>query len=167
MAVMFTLMLEAVELDSEVDNMVVNIAQTSVDKLRKQIELLIKYCERRRSLNQRLNIGIGLAGILLGLGATLAGILYPNDGRIAALFGAGSATTQAILFAYPVNKRERIHRIVVAKLQNLLSDLEIKSNLDLEEIEALLREFKHLRLEALLEDSMNDASEESPEPEPT
>jgi hypothetical protein len=161
---MYTLMFEELALDFETIREVIRMTQTPVDKLKTQIELLIQYCESRRALNQRLNIGIGLAGILLGLGATVAGILHTEDARIAAIFGAGSATTQAVLFAYPVGKRERIHRIAVAKLQNLLSDLEIRtdSNVDAEEIKTLLAEFKHLRVKALLEDNVNNESEEPP-----
>lgn len=143
------------------------MTQTSIDKLKKQIEPLIQYCEQRRDLNQRLNIGIGLAGIVLGLGATVTGVVFKDDARIAAIFGAGSATTQAVLFAYPVNKRERIHREAVAKLQNLLTDLDIKTDIDAKAVEMLLEEFKDIRLKALLEDSIDDSSEEvsvSPEP---
>jgi hypothetical protein len=141
--------------------------QPSIDKLKKQIETLIRYCEQRRDLNQRLNIGIGLAGIILGLGATVSGILFDNDARIAAIFGAGSATTQAILFAYPVNKRERIHRVAVAKLQNLLSDLEIKAEIDTEEIAILLAELKDIRLKALLEDNIDgNPVDDNPEEPP-
>lgn len=148
------------------------MTQSSIDKLKEQIKSLIQYCERRRDLNQRLNIGIGLAGILLGLGATVAGIIHTEDARISAIFGAASATTQAILFAYPVNKRERIHRSAVAKLQNLLSDLEVKSDIDVEEVEVLLEEFKEIRLKALLEEEVNGNPEEpapqqtSPQPMP-
>lgn len=138
--------------------------QDPIDKLKQQIEILIRYCEHRRDLNQLLNLGIGLAGILLGLGATVTGIVYPENARIAAIFGAGSATTQAILFAYPVNKRERIHRLAVAKLQNLLSDLEIQSDIDAKEIEVILSEFKDIRLKALLEDTVDSNPEDTPVP---
>lgn len=142
-------------MQSSIDNM----TQPFIDKLKEQIKFLIQYCERRKELNQRLNIGIGLAGILLGLGATVTGIVT-EDARISAIFGAASATTQAILFAYPVNKRERIHRIAVAKLQNLLSDLEVKSDIDVEEVEVLLKDFKEIRLKALLEEEINGNPEE-------
>jgi hypothetical protein len=136
---------------------------TPTEKLKQQIQPLITHCEHRRNLNQYLNIGIGLAGILLGLGATVAGTISENA-KIAAIFGAASATTQSILFAYPVGKRERIHRTAVAQLENLLSDLEIRSDIDTEALEKLLAEFKEIRLKALLEDEVNSRSEES-EPE--
>jgi hypothetical protein len=125
---------------------------TPQEKLKAQIMPLIQHCKGRRTLNQSLNVGIGLAGILLGLGATVAGTLSDNNARIAAIFGASSATTQAILFAYPVGKRERIHRKAIADLENLLSDLEIRSDIDQNTLERLLERFKEIRLNALLED---------------
>ena len=36
--------------------------------------------------------------------------------KIAGIFGACSVPTQAILFAYPVDKQERTHRYAIAKL---------------------------------------------------
>lgn len=138
--------------------------ETSQDKLKAQISPLIEYCEKRRALNQRLGLSIGIAGILLGLGATVSGI-FSDNAKIAAIFGACSATTQAILFAYPVDKRERIHRCAVAKLQNLLSDLEIRSDIDPKEFEQLLDEFKEIRLKAILEDNSNAQAKEIEPPQ--
>lgn len=125
---------------------------TPHEKLKAQITMLIQHCKSKQKLNQSLNMSISLAGILLGLGATVAGTLSDNNARIAAIFGASSATTQAILFAYPVGKRERIHRRAIANLENLLSDLEIRNDVDQAALERLLEKFKEIRLNALLED---------------
>lgn len=141
------------------------MTQTSTEKLKAQISTLIQHCSSKQLLNQYLNIGIGLTGIMLGLGATVAGIVSDNNAKIAAIFGAGSATTQAILFAYPVGKRERIHRLAIAKLENLLTDLEIRSDIDDQALKKLLEEFKELRLKALLEDEISSEAEETlPQP---
>lgn len=133
---------------------------TPNEKLKAQIADLIRYCKNRQLLNQSLNLGISLAGILLGLGASVAGTLSNNNAKIAAVLGAGSATTQGILFAYPVSKRERIHRKAVARLENLLSDLEIRADIDAKALEKLLEDFKEIRLVALLEDELSRKPDE-------
>lgn len=140
------------------------VTQSASEKLRVQINELVQHCKNRQLLNQYLNMGIGLVGILLGLGATVSGIISDNA-KVAAIFGAGSATTQGILFAYPVGRRERIHRKAVAKLENLLSDLDIHPDMDTAALEKLLAEFKEIRLNALLEDETHNELEEStPQP---
>ena len=136
------------------------MTSTPTEKLKAQITSLIRHCKGKQLLNQSLNMGISLTGILLGLGATVAGTLSDSNARIAAVLGAGSATAQSILFAYPVGKRERIHRTAVAKLENLLTDLEIKlesrSDIDTQAFEKLLEEFKDIRFKALLENEVGN-----------
>jgi hypothetical protein len=119
--------------------------------LQEKIANLTPYYEGRRKLNQFLGIGIGLLGIGLSLGATITGIVTDNA-KIAAIFGACAATTQALLFAYPVDKRAAAYRVIAAKNNNLSIDLEIKKHTE-EQLQSLLEEFKAIRLEAAIEET--------------
>jgi hypothetical protein len=119
--------------------------------------------ERLRKLNQSLSIGIGLLGIALSLGATISGIVLKEDARIAAIFGACAATTQAILFAYPTDKRSRTYRVLVAKNENLRTELEIRQQTE-EELQKILAEFKAIRVQAALEEAVAGKMEKMEEP---
>jgi hypothetical protein len=110
-----------------------------------------------KKLNQSLNIGISLLGIGLSLGATISGILN-KDARIAAIFGACAATTQAILFAYPTDKRARAYRSLLARNENLQAELEVRPQTE-QELQKILDEFKMIRVQASLEESMFKRSE--------
>jgi hypothetical protein len=119
--------------------------------LRELIDEAAPQYENRKRLNQALGISIGLLGISLSLGATISGI-WSKDPRIAAAFSACAATTQAILFAYPVEKRAAAYRVIAAKNKNLAVDLELKQ-LDAEQFDSLVERFKEIRLEAALEEA--------------
>lgn len=110
------------------------------------------YYEERRNLNQSLSIRIGLLGIGLSLGATIAGIVTDNA-KISAIFGACAATAQAILFAYPVEKKAGVYRVLYTRNENLRIDLEVRQQTEAE-LQAILEEFKSLRLQAALEEAM-------------
>jgi hypothetical protein len=118
--------------------------------------------EQLRKLNQSLSVGIGLLGIGLSLGATISGIIITQDSRIAAIFGACAATTQAILFAYPTERRARTYRVLVAKNENLRADLEVKQQTE-EELQKILEEFKSIRVQAALEEATARKTEKTGE----
>lgn len=131
------------------------------EKLKELIqEASLKYKNLSR-LNQFLSLGVGLLGISLSLGATISGVMT-QDSRIAAIFGACAATSQAILFAYPVEKRAAIYRILTAKNSNLEDELEIWQQTDAE-LRRILEEFKSIRLEAALEEASPGKVEEAVE----
>jgi anthranilate/para-aminobenzoate synthase component II len=129
----------------------------------KRLQELVKQSttdyEELRKLNQWLGIGLGLLGIALSLGGTVSGILLPKDARISAIFGAGAAATQAILFAYPVDKRARVYRVLTAKNKNIAVDLEFSSQ-SAEQLQKTLQEFKLIRMEAAKEESSSVNSED-------
>ncbi len=120
--------------------------------------------DKLRKLNQSLSFGIGLLGISLSLGATISGIIIAKDSRIAAIFGACAATTQAILFAYPTDKRSRAYRALLAKNENLRTELEVRQQTD-EELQAILEEFKSIRVQAAFEEATTRKSENLQESE--
>ena len=122
-----------------------------ISKLKKIIDDSTLHYSDKQKLNQFLSIGIGLLGIGLSLGATIAGVATDNA-RIAAVFGACAATTQGLLFAYPVDKRAAAYRILSARNRNLSIDLEVKEQTD-EQLQNLIEEFKAIRLEAAIEES--------------
>ena len=117
---------------------------------------------RRKKLNQSLGMGIGLLGISLSLGATISGIVSTKE--VSAIFGACAATTQAILFAYPTDKRSRAYRTLLAKNENLQAELEVRPQTD-KELKAILDEFKSIRVQAALEEAVAKKSENPQEPE--
>jgi hypothetical protein len=129
-------------------------------ELKKLINEASPRYERLRKLNQSLSVGIGLLGIGLSLGATISGIVLKEDARISAIFGACAATTQAILFAYPTEKRSRTYRVLVAKNENLRAELEVRQQTE-EELQKILEEFKSIRVQAALEEGV--ARKEEPE----
>ncbi len=131
-----------------------------IKQLQKIVERSTTDYEDLRKLNQRLGIGIGLLGIALSLGSTVSGILRPNDARISAIFGAGAAATQAILFAYPVDKRARVYRILTARNKNIAVDLEFNPQSS-EQLQKTLQEFKLIRMEAAKEESSSVYSEDA------
>ena len=121
------------------------------EKLKKLINDTTPYYERRRAINQALSIGVGLLGITLSLGATVAGIIT-EDARISAALGAGAATTQAILFAYPVDKRAGTYRVLTARNKNLWIELEVNKPTEIE-LRQILTEFQAIQLQAAMEES--------------
>lgn len=127
-------------------------SQETKTKLMQQIDSCTPEYEDLKKLNRNLSIRLGLLGIALSLGATISGIFFIRDARIAATFGACATAVQGVLFAYPVDKRAAVYRLAVNKLKNLLSDLEVKNNHTDMEIQTLLEEFKAIRLEAALEE---------------
>ncbi len=129
----------------------INVYAEEKIKLKKLIDDCTLHYTGKQKLNQFLSIGIGLLGIGLSLGATIAGIAIDNA-RIAAIFGACAATTQGLLFAYPVDKRAAAYRVIAAKNKNLSIDLEVKNQTD-EQLQNLIEEFKAIRLEAAIEES--------------
>ena len=130
----------------------INSEQDTKNKLIQEIGSSTPEYENLKKLNRNLSIRLGLLGIGLSLGATISGIFFIRDARIAATFGACATAVQGILFAYPVDKRAAVYRLAVNKLNNLLSDLEVKNEHTDVEIQALLEEFKAIRLEAALEE---------------
>jgi hypothetical protein len=102
-----------------------------------------------KNLNQRIGLFLGIGGILLSLGATISGIT--NNSQIAAMLAAGAATTQSLLFAYPVDRRAVFYRGIRAKNKNLYTDLEINTYED-ENLDEFLQKFKTIRIEAALEE---------------
>jgi len=122
-----------------------------IKQLQELVEQSTSYYNDRRRLNQALGIGIGLLGIALSLGATVSGILLPKDARVSAIFGARAAT-QSILFAYPVDKRAGVYRILTAKNQNIGVDLEFNSPSG-ESLQNIVEQFKSIRLDAAKEES--------------
>lgn len=118
--------------------------------------------EHLRKLNQSLGVGIGLLGIILSLGATISGIIFKDDAKIAAIFGACAATTQSLLFAYPTERRSRIYRVLVAKNENLQAELEVKQQTE-EELQKILEEFKSIRVQAALEEAVPRKTEKTEE----
>jgi hypothetical protein len=138
------------------------------EALKKLISQASPYYEQRRKLNQSLSVGIGLLGISLSLGATISGTIT-QDAKISAIFGACAATTQAILFAYPVEKRSGIYRILFARNENLRTELEVRQQTE-EELQEILEEFKSLRVQAALEEVVQRKTEhqlDSDAPNPT
>lgn len=124
------------------------ISYTKPQNLGEQIQVAIEEYRRLKYFNQILGGTLALTGILLGLISTLHGI---NDkAKLAAGFAAGSATIQAILFAYPLESRSRFYRKLVADGQNLLLDLNAKE-FD-EEEQKLLESVKALRSRAAAEE---------------
>lgn len=87
--------------------------------------------KRLKNLNQSLGISLGLLGISVSLTATVFGIVQLP--RWAAGFAAAGASVQAILFAFPVDKRASFYRVLLAK--NRVLDLNLKYN-DIDEKEA-------------------------------
>jgi hypothetical protein len=102
-----------------------------------------------KNLNQRIGLSLGIGSILLSLGATISGIT--NNSQIAAMLAAVAATTQSVLFAYPVDRRAVFYRGIRAKNKNLYTDLEINTYED-EKLDEFLQEFKTIRIEAALEE---------------
>lgn len=129
-------------------------------ELKKLIQNETPVYEKKRKLNQSIGIGVSLLGIGLGLGATISGVLRSNDARISAIFGACAATTQAILFAFPVDKRTAVYRILTAKSKNLECELQIQ-DLSQERLYRILEEFKAISLEAALEEASPGKMEEA------
>lgn len=128
--------------------------------LKKLVQSEIPVYEKKRQLNQFLGLGVGLLGIALGLGATVAGIVKSDDARIAAIFGACAATTQAILFAFPVDKRAAVYRILATKSKNLDLELQIQE-LPQERLHEILEALKAISLEAALEEASPGKVEEA------
>ncbi len=120
------------------------------EKLKKLIQGTTPYYENRRKINQTLSIGIGLLGIALSLGATLSGLVTENA-KVAAAFGAGAATIQAILFAYPVDRRAGVYRVLAARNKNLWVELEVNQPTETE-LQNILEEFKTIQLQAAMEE---------------
>lgn len=118
----------------------------------------VREFDRLKNLNQWLGISIGLFGILLGFGATVSGLF--DEAKAAAIFGAGASTTQAILFAYPVDKRASAYRTLSAKARNLLIDLELKNNAP-EQLQQLIEELKAIQLEAAAEEGKATSLEDT------
>lgn len=133
-------------------------------QLKKRLEEATVQYENCKKLNQAIGITIGLLGISLSLGATVAGIWSTNP-KLAAAFSACAATTQAILFAYPVDKRAAAYRVISAKNKNLAVDLEFKSPTE-DQFQALVDKFKEIRLEAALEEAKPARSENRSASEP-
>ncbi len=131
-------------------------------ELKKLINEASPHYEQLRKLNQSLGVGIGLLGIVLSLGATISGIIFKDDAKIAAIFGACAATTQALLFAYPTERRSRTYRVLVAKNENLRTELEVRQQTE-EELQKILDEFKSIRVQAALEEAVPRKTEETEE----
>jgi hypothetical protein len=123
-------------------------SSTQSQILSEQLQVAIAQYRRLKNFNQILGGTLALTGIVLGLVSTLHGI--NNDAKLAAGFAAGSATVQAILFAYPLEGRSKFYRRLVADGQNLLLDLDI-SKLSEEELK-LLESIKSLRSRAAAEE---------------
>lgn len=113
-----------------------------------QIQAAIVEYRRLKYFNQILGGTLALTGILPGLVSTLHGI--NNEAKLAAGFAAGSATVQAILFAYPLENRSRFYRKLVADGQNLLLDANVKQFTE-DELK-LLESVKSLRSRAAAEE---------------
>lgn len=130
----------------------------TIGGLEKWVQDSVQELDRLKFLNRRLGIGLGLLGILLGLGATVSGLF--DEAKVAAIFGACASTTQAILFAYPVDKRAAAYRILAARTRNLLIDLELRDNAP-EQLQQLVEELKTIRLEAAAEEGKAMSLEET------
>ena len=132
------------------------------EALKKLIDEASPQYKQRKKWNQSISIVVGLLGIGLSLGATISGILVKDDSRIAAIFGACAATTQAILFAYPTEKRSRTYRVLFAKNENLRAELEVRQQTE-EELQKILEEFKSIRVQAALEEAVPRKTENTEE----
>lgn len=149
--------------DSSTQNPIDSIASISVnphfkDQLEKHLNSSIHEYDRLKRLNQRLGIGLGLLGILLSLGASVSGVF--GVAKIAAIFGACASTTQAILFAYPLDKRAAAYRVFSTRTKNLSIDLELREDTQ-HQLHQLLEEFKAVRLEAASEEANAGSLEET------
>ncbi|MGI0495527.1 hypothetical protein ACN4EG_27435 [Alkalinema pantanalense CENA528] len=129
------------------------------DKLYHLIQETSAQYEYLKKLNQSLSTGIGLLGIALSLGATVSGIII-KDARIAAIFGACAATTQAILFAYPTDRRASAYRILSAKNESLRIELEVKQQTS-ESLEKILCDFQFIKAQAALEETTSKKPDDS------
>lgn len=123
-----------------------------IKRLQEMVEQSTTSYNNLRKLNQKLGIGLGLLGIALSLGATISGILLIKDARISAIFGACAAATQAILFAYPVDKRAGVYRVLAARNQNIAVNLEFLPQSE-EQLQEMVQEFKLIRLDAAKEEA--------------
>jgi hypothetical protein len=121
---------------------------SSDSTLSKQVQAAIAEYRRLKYFNQILGGTLAITGILLGLISTLHGINKKPE--LAAGFAAGSATIQAILFAYPLEGRTKFYRKLVAEGQNLLLDLNFSKFS--EEEQQLLESVKSLRSRAAAEE---------------
>jgi hypothetical protein len=124
------------------------VSSTQSQILSEQVQVSIAEYRRLKYFNQILGSTLALTGILLGLASTLYGL--NNNTKLAAGFAAGSATVQAILFAYPLDSRSKFYRKLVADGQNLLLDLDI-DKLSEKELK-LLEGVKSLRSRAAAEE---------------
>lgn len=132
------------------------------EALKKLITEASPQYDQRKKWNQSISIIVGLLGIGFSLGATVSGILIKDDSRIAAIFGACAATTQAILFAYPTERRARTYRILGAKNENLKIELEVRQQTE-EELQKILEEFKSIRVQAALEEAVPRKTQDTEE----
>jgi hypothetical protein len=130
-------------------------SSTPSQKLSEQVQTAIAEYRRLKYFNQILGGTLALTGISLGLISTLHGI--NNNAKLAAGFAAGSATVQAILFAYPLENRSGFYRKLVAEGQNLLLDLSI-DQLSEKELK-LLESTKSLRSRAAAEEPEGKTTE--------
>lgn len=128
-------------------------------KLHQAIQEASTQFNQLKKLNQYLSTSIGLFGVALRLGATVSGIVA-KDARIAAIFGACSATTQAILFAYPTDRRASAYRILFTKNENLRIDLEVRQQTN-QSLEKILNEFQFIKAQAALEEATTKKPENS------
>lgn len=131
-----------------------------IEKLQELVEKNTEFYDDHRRLNQALGIGLGLLGIALSLGATISGIVLIKDARVSSIFGACAAATQAILFAYPVDKRANAYRTLSARNQNIAVDLEFDPQAK-ERVQEILKEVKEIRLDAAREESSSINLEEA------
>jgi hypothetical protein len=118
-------------------------------------EWTAKY-EWLKNFNMGLGLSLGISGILLSFGATLAGIVGTAEAaKVAACLAPASATVQSALLAYPVDKRARFYRILAAKNMNLSTDLKFNQYTD-QQLKEILEEFKSIQLEAATREPQND-----------
>ncbi len=127
----------------------------SESNLSTTVEKQIEEFKWLKNLNQSLGISLGLLGILVSLIATGLGIA--EKPKFAAGFAAAGAAVQAILFAYPVDKRASFYRLLLAKSHALHLDLKFEK-IDARQKEKL-EELKNLLITAANEEPQGDLSE--------
>ena len=112
---------------------------------------------RKRRINQWMGFVLGLGGILLSLLATIYGIQeQPQQSAIAA---ACAAATQALLFAYPVDKRAGLYRLLKVESSSLEEEIAITPQPTQKQLSEIFESFKLTKLKSVDEDGDSNLSE--------
>ena len=114
------------------------------------------YANKKRG-NQLKGVILGIGGILLSLGATIFGILGQSD--MSAIFAACAASTQALLFAYPVEKRASLYRLLRIECSSLEEEIKVTDEPTQEQLQYIFDTFQAIKIKAADEDSETTLAE--------